>query len=69
MKKWMTSVMVAMVLAGAPMTSMPVLANDAQVEPQADVMEWRYKFENGVYYKRLYNLSRQRWEGPWIPMN
>ena len=66
MKKWMTSVMVAMVLAGAPMTSMPGLANDAQVEPQADVIRWVTKWENGILYKRKYNFSKERWEGPWI---
>ena len=51
---------------GAPMTSMPVLANDAQVEPQADVIRWVTKWENGILYKRKYNFSKERWEGPWI---
>lgn len=28
----------------------------------ADIKEWRYKFENGSFYKRLYNVSKRRWE-------
>lgn len=36
------------------------------LEPQADIIEWRYKVENGKLYKRLYNYSKEKWIGNWI---
>lgn len=27
--------------------------------------EWRYKFENGYVYRRLYNCTTQQWAGDW----
>ena len=36
------------------------------IEPQADIIEWRYKVENGKLYKRLYNYSKEKWVGEWI---
>lgn len=35
--------------------------------PRADKKEWKYKKINGKLYKRLYNSTRKKWEGPWIP--
>ncbi|MGX8850656.1 hypothetical protein [Amedibacillus sp. YH-ame10] len=32
----------------------------------ADAKEWRYKIVDGQIFKRLYNLSKERWEGSWI---
>jgi len=36
------------------------------VEPQADRVGWIYKIMNGKTYKRLYNYSKEEYEGPWI---
>lgn len=36
------------------------------IEPKKDVIEWRYKIENGKLYKRLYNASKDEWIGNWI---
>lgn len=33
---------------------------------QSDKLQWRYKWINGVLYKRLYNLSKNKWVGDWI---
>ena len=27
---------------------------------------WKYKLQNGILYKRLYNYTTGKWEGPWI---
>ncbi|MCM1088487.1 MAG: hypothetical protein NC419_10040 [Muribaculaceae bacterium] len=27
--------------------------------------EWRYKIENGKFYRRLYDIRNQRWIGDW----
>lgn len=32
---------------------------------RSDIIEWRYKTENGKLYKRLYNYSKQEWIGEW----
>ena len=37
------------------------------IEARADIIEWRYKLENGRVYKRLYNYTKQKWIGDWIP--
>lgn len=36
------------------------------VEPRTDIKEWIYAEINGSLYKRLYNYTRNRWEGDWI---
>ena len=36
------------------------------IEAYADIKEWRYKIMDGYLYKRLYNVSKGKWEGPWI---
>ena len=37
------------------------------IEARADIIEWRYKLENGRVYKRRYNYTKQKWIGDWIP--
>ncbi|MSS01199.1 hypothetical protein [Floccifex porci] len=46
----------------------PVFAqeNISQIEPRSDVIDWRYKMENGKLYKRLYNFTKEQWIGDWI---
>lgn len=46
-------------------TDLP-FSSDSVICPYADIYEWRYKIENNYMYKRLYNLSKDCWEGPWI---
>ena len=36
------------------------------VDPQSYIYEWRYKVVDGHIYKRLYNRTKERWEGDWI---
>lgn len=33
---------------------------------RSDIIDWRFKLEDGKLYKRLYNYTRERWEGEWI---
>lgn len=56
-------------------TSTPVMATpdisltaitDASINPTSEVLEWRYKIENGKLYKRLYNNTTESWVGDWI---
>lgn len=35
------------------------------VYPDANIIGWRYKSENGKMYRRQYNYSRQKWIGEW----
>ena len=48
-----------------------VFANEIEpnpaIEARADIIEWRYKLENGRVYKRRYNYTKQKWIGDWIP--
>lgn len=34
--------------------------------PTAEIIDWRYKIEDGKMYKRLFNYSRNQWVGDWI---
>lgn len=43
-----------------------LLPQDEQITTYADVMVWRYKIVKKKLYKRKYNTSKERWEGPWI---
>ncbi len=33
--------------------------------PRSDIIEWRYKVENGKLYKRQYNCTQDKWIGSW----
>lgn len=33
--------------------------------PNANIIGWRYKSENGKMYRRQYNYSREKWIGEW----
>ena len=37
------------------------------IEARADIIEWRYKLENGRVYKRRYKYTKQKAIGDWIP--
>lgn len=34
-------------------------------ETQMDVIQWRFKEENGCVWRRLYNYSTNNWVGEW----
>lgn len=42
------------------------IINGNGITPRSEIKEWRYKIENGVLYKRLYNCTTNKWEGNWI---
>ena len=50
-----------------PVATLPTQAATPEVAvPCSEIIEWRYKFEDGKIYKRLYNYSRAEWVGEWI---
>lgn len=40
-------------------------ADQSAIQPKADIIEWRYKTENGKLYRRKFNYSKDRWIGNW----
>lgn len=52
----------------------PIAANEissienTDIEVRADIKEWKYKFINRKFYKRLWNSTQKRWETDWIPV-
>lgn len=32
---------------------------------RSDIIDWRYKVEDGKLYKRLFNYSKNEWIGDW----
>lgn len=50
-----------------PTATLPAQAAVPDVAaPCSDIIEWRYKIEDGKAYKRLYNYSTASWIGEWI---
>lgn len=52
------------------LSNMPILNicnTESTIAPRADVLEWRYKIENGKKYMRLYNVTKHVWIGFWFP--
>lgn len=45
--------------------SAPIDSSADYVSPQADIIEWRYKVENGNLYRRLFNYTQNKWIGDW----
>lgn len=43
-----------------------IYSDKSGIQPCADIIDWRYKKENGKVYKRKYNYSKQVWIGKWI---
>lgn len=44
--------------------------NNAETEivTRAEITEWHYKVVNGVWYKRLWSITYQRWLTEWMPV-
>jgi hypothetical protein len=36
-----------------------------EINPRADIIEWRYKTINGYLYRRKYNYTKHKWIGHW----
>lgn len=54
-------------MVAVPMHEAHAMASETEtVMPMAYTYVWKYKIENGVTYKRLYNQSTNRWVGNWI---
>ncbi len=62
------SLMVFGTFLGQPMEPQS-LPNDQISVPFADQYVWKTKVENGHTYIRKYNITKGRWEGPWIRVN
>ena len=45
------------------------ISDPSIISPLADILEWRYKVDNGKLYKRLYNATEDTWIGQWILVN
>lgn len=42
-----------------------LMSEDTIVSPLSDIIEWRYKEQNGKLYKRLFNYTKEKWVGEW----
>ncbi|MCI9109698.1 MAG: hypothetical protein HFI00_16215 [Lachnospiraceae bacterium] len=42
-----------------------IVASEEGVAPHSAMIEWRYKFIDGVLYRRLYNYTEECWVGEW----
>ena len=61
------SMMVCSGILTVPSYEAYAMANGSEaVMPMADKLEWKYKIENGIMYKRLYNRTTGKWIGNWI---
>lgn len=50
----------------SPATTIVAEASEsATVTPCADIIEWRFKEEDGKLYRRLYNYTAGEWVGDW----
>lgn len=47
-------------------TELALAASAQEIPSRIDGYEWRYKIINGKLYKRLYNITKHRWESDWI---
>ena len=53
----------------SPVTTIPAQAaapGNEEATPQREVIRWVFKEENGGLYRRLYNLTYNRWLTDWL---
>lgn len=60
-----------LLLTPVPVKAADITAETAQINTdvsiqRADIIDWRFKIEDGKMYKRLYNYSKSVWVGDWI---
>ncbi len=41
---------------------------NSEITTCSDTIVWKYKYMNGKYYKRKYNVTKKKWIGSWIPV-
>lgn len=71
----MKKIMIMLVLIASMNIVTPVLANETEVTtdiyvtmPCKEKLVWKFKNINGRLYKRLWNLTLNKWAGDhWIP--
>ena len=71
----MKKIMIMLMLIASTNLITPVLANETEVTtnsyvtmPCKDKLVWKYKYINGTLYRRLWNLTLNKWAGDhWIP--
>lgn len=51
--------------AMASSINMNAETNNEYTVTRSDIIDWRYKAENGKRYRRLYNYSKKQWIGEW----
>lgn len=66
MKKLLLSILVTLTFVSTATIQTKATEENSQISTYKDLKEWRYKFMNGRIYKRLFNLSKNRWETDWI---
>ena len=77
MKKYIMAFIILTVLVASSITNVSqaysydniCISDSSIISPLADILEWRYKVENGKLYKRLYNATEDTWIGQWILVN
>lgn len=56
----------ALAILASPAATVSVQAAAPKTDDvQMDIIEWRYKIENGNLYRRLYNYAINVWIGEW----
>lgn len=56
----------ALTILVSPAATVPVQAAPPNTaEPQMDIIQWRFKEENGCLWRRLYNYTINNWVGEW----
>lgn len=66
MKKILFGILITLTFISTGTIQAKAIENNNQISTYKDVKEWRYKIMNGRLYKRLFNLSKERWETDWI---
>lgn len=57
---------IATLFSPAASTVAEAASIETTVSPCSDMIEWRYKEENGKLYRRLYNYTTASWVGEWL---
>lgn len=63
-------VFILIIQLGVRITYIPRISivDAMEVQPFADVIEWRLQEINGIWYRRLYNVTKRVWVGDWVPL-
>lgn len=64
----MLSIFCSILLFSPPLythAAMPIPTQSSQPTQYKDLIEWRYKVENGLIYRRLFNYTKNCWVGEW----